>query len=60
MFIWQLAVATAVALGLIKLGALSVWVSVLSIVVKVMLIAIFTTALYCGVSYVWRRYKVPE
>ena len=41
------------AAALIQLGALSVWVAVLSLVIKAMLFAAITTALF----FTWRRYK---
>ena len=41
------------AAALIQLGALSVWVAVLSLVIKALLFAAITTALF----FTWRRYK---
>ena len=40
-----------------KLGALSVWVGVLSFAIKAILIAAIAVVLYIGLMYVWRRYK---
>ena len=50
---WFFLIAVAVAIGLIQLGALSVWV----IVLKAMLAAILAAALFVGLLFVWRRYK---
>ena len=50
-------VIAAVALALIQLGALSVWVAVLSLSLKAVLLVIFVVALYSGLSFSWRRFK---
>jgi hypothetical protein len=52
MFLTSLAVF-AVAISFFQMGALSVWVSVLSLSLKVVLLAAFAAA----VLYLWRRLK---
>ena len=54
---WMFLIAAAAALVLIKLGALSVWVGVLSLTLKVVLIATIAAALFIGVAFAWRHYK---
>jgi hypothetical protein len=54
---WAFLIAVAIAIGLIQLGALSVWVSVLSLSLKAMLLAVFAVALFVGLLFVWRRHK---
>jgi len=54
---WFFLIAVAVAIGLIQLGALSVWVGVLSLTLKVVLIAAIAAALFIGVAFAWRHYK---
>jgi len=54
---WFFLIAVAVVIGLIQLGALSVWVSVLSLSLKAMLAAILVVALFAGLLFAWRRYK---
>ena len=50
---WKVLLAAAIAIGLIELGALSVWV----VVLKAMLVAGLAFALCVGLVFVWRRYK---
>ena len=50
-------IAVAAALVFMKLGALSVWVGVLSFAIKAILITAIAVVLYIGLMYVWRRYK---
>ena len=54
---WMFLIAVAAALVFIKLGALSVWVGVLSLTLKAVLIAAIGVALFIGVALAWRRYK---
>lgn len=54
---WIFLTAVAGALVLTKLGALSVWVGVLSITLKAVLIAAIVSALFIGVGFAWRHYK---
>jgi len=54
---WMFLIAVATALVFIKLGALSVWVSVLSLTLKAVLIAAVVAALFIGVAFAWRHYK---
>lgn len=46
---WRFVAASAVAIGLIQLGAMSVWLSVLK--------AILAGVLARGLAFVWRRYR---
>ena len=49
---WPILAVAAIAIGLIRLGALSVWVVMLSLALKVAL-----AVMIVGVVYVlWRRY----
>jgi hypothetical protein len=54
---WMFLIASATAFVLIKLGALSVWVGVLSLTLKAFLIAALAVALFIGVAFAWRHYK---
>jgi hypothetical protein len=54
---WTFLIAVATAFVLIQLGALSVWVSVLSLSLKAMLGTILVVALFAGLLFVWRRYR---
>lgn len=54
---WMFLIAVATALVFIKLGALSVWVSVLSLTLKAALIAAIVAALFINAAFVWRHYK---
>lgn len=54
---WLFLIAVAVAIGLIQLGALSVWVGVLSLTLKAMLLAALAVALFIVVTFAWKRYK---
>ena len=49
---WNFLIASAVAAGLIQLGALSVWVSVLSVALQV---AIGVIVIGAGIP-LWKRY----
>ena len=56
MFLYAV-IAIAVAICFIQLGALTVWVSVLSLSLKVLLTLATGVALYIAVPYMWRRFK---
>jgi predicted tellurium resistance membrane protein TerC len=49
-------VATALAIGLVQLSALSVWATVLAITLKVVLALALAIALYVGTRMLWRKY----
>lgn len=51
--VWKFLIVTAIAISLIKLGALSVWVTALSLALKIMLILLTAAVLY----FIWQRYK---
>jgi len=53
---WQFLIAAAIGIGLIQLGAMSVWVSVLSFVIKAGLVLFVTVAVCIGGLLLWRRY----
>ena len=57
---WQFLIAVALIVGLIQLGAMSVWVSVLSAAVKVGLVLAVLVVVFVGFRFVWRRYKNPD
>lgn len=54
---WMFLIAVAAAFVFISLGALSVWVGVLSLTLKAILIAAIVAGLFISVTFVWRRYK---
>ncbi len=54
---WIFATVVAFALGFIKLGAVSVWVSIMSLVIKVGLLLALVIALYFGLQLLLRRFK---
>ena len=49
--------AIVIAAVLFQLGALSVWVAVLSLLIKAMLLIVLSIALYLGLPLAWRRYR---
>ena len=51
--IWNFLIISAIAVSLIKLGALSVWVTALSLALKIMLILLTAAVLY----FIWQRFK---
>lgn len=51
--IWKFLIVAAIAISLIKLGALSVWVTALSLALKIMLIFLTAAVLY----FIWQKYK---
>lgn len=52
---WKLLAVAAASTGLIQLGALSVWVAVLSLALKAMLVIGLAAALF----YLWCRFSKP-
>ena len=50
---WAFLIAAAITIGLIQLGAMSVWVTVL----KAMLVVVLAVALFVGLLFVWQCYK---
>lgn len=51
--LWTFLAVSAIAAALIQLGALSVWVAVLSLVLKALLALISVAALF----FMWRRFN---
>ena len=49
--------ALLISIGLIQLGALSVWVLVLSFALKLVFLVAFLAFLYFGLRSQWRRYR---
>ena len=54
---WMFATAVALALGFMKLGAISVWVSIMSLLIKAGLLLALVVALYFGLRFLRRRFK---
>ena len=54
---WIFATAVALALGFMKLGAISVWVSIMSLLIKAGLLLALVVALYFGLRSLRRRFK---
>ena len=52
-----LALVTAISFCLIKLGAASVWIGLLSLALKTVMLAVLAVALYFGLPLLWRRFK---
>jgi hypothetical protein len=52
-----LAAAIALAISFMQLGAMSVWVSVLLLVLKAVLLAVGVAAVAGIVMILWRRYR---
>jgi hypothetical protein len=50
---WPFLLAASIAISLIQLGALSVWVAVLSLCIKVLLLVLIAVVLL----YAWQRYR---
>jgi hypothetical protein len=54
---WKFTAAFLLAITLIYLGSLSVWVTVLSLGVKVLLAVLATLVVGAAGMYVWQRYR---
>ena len=54
---WMFATAVGLALGFMKLGAISVWVSIMSLLIKAGLLLALVVALYFGLRFLRRRFK---
>ena len=48
---------SSIAIGLVQLGALSVWVAVLALSLKFVLLLALIAFLYFGLRSQWRRYR---
>ncbi len=55
--IWYVLMASAIAIGLLELGALSVWVLVLSLTLRIMLVLVLAVVLGGVAFFVWRRFQ---
>jgi hypothetical protein len=53
---WPFIAATAVGIGFFKLGALSVWVGVLSVIIQILIVALIGLAAFT----MWQRYRSPK
>jgi hypothetical protein len=53
---WAFLAAAALAVGFIQLGAMSVWVVVLSIALKFVLLLAAIVVVVAGLRFLWRRY----
>lgn len=54
---WPITFASAVALGLVQLGAQSVWVTVLSLILKIMVVTIIAISLIFILPIALRKYQ---
>ena len=54
---WIFATAVGLALGFMKLGAISVWVSIMSLLIKAGLLLALAVALYFCLRSLRRRFK---
>ena len=54
---WIFATAVGLALGFMKLGAISVWVSIMSLLIKAGLLLALVVALYFGLRAFLKRLK---
>ncbi len=50
---WQFIISAIIAIAFIRLGALSVWVSVLSLSLKILLVVAFGA----GLLFLWQRFR---
>jgi hypothetical protein len=50
---WKFLIVVALAIGLMQLGALSVWVTVL----KAVLLGVLAVVLGMGLLFLWRHFK---
>ena len=57
--IWYILLGAAIALVLIKFGAMAVWISVLSGVLQAIVFVVVVVAVCAGLWFVWHRYKGP-
>lgn len=57
---WYFVAAAALALAFTKLGAMSVWVSVLAVSLKIVLVVALGIAVLFGGMYLWRRFKMSD
>lgn len=54
---WLFLSAVLLAVAFINLGAMSVWVSVLSAALKIIVLVVVIAAVYAAGSMLWRRYR---
>lgn len=54
---WIFLILALIAIVLVSLGALSVWVSVLSLALKIVFALLVGLALYNVMQFVWQRYR---
>ena len=54
---WIFATAVGLALGFMKLGAISVWVSLMSLLIKAGLLLALVVVLYFGLRAFLKRFK---
>ncbi len=55
--IWYVLLASAIGIGLIELGALSVWVAVLSLTLRIMLVLVLAVVLCVVAFFAWQRFR---
>lgn len=54
---WLVLAAAALAIGYYQVGAMSVWISVLSITLKVVLMGAAMVAVGVVLNFLWRRFR---
>ena len=57
---WVFLAVAVLAIGLFQLGAMSVWVVVLTLALQVALVVAGVFALYVAVMFLWRRYRKSD
>jgi len=54
---WPILAAAVLAVFCLNVGAMSVWISVLSITLKVVLLGIALVAIGAVLTFLWRRFR---
>ena len=57
---WYILLGAAIALGLIKFGAMAVWISVLSGVLEAIVFVVVVGAVCGGVWFLWKKHRKPD
>ena len=54
---WPLLAAAVLAIASFQVGAMTVWVSVLSVALKAVLLCVAIATLVVGLAFLWQRFK---